>query len=567
MTIELQATTPSGRPIVAALTREFPAIDYGVVGDGARDDWGPLKEALQAAAGQGGGRVLMPPACTVMTSRRVDIPAGVELFLPWSTVLTLMAGMNVDVVGMDGAGAALTGGGTVDGNRLNQTSGLGYGVNVHGSNCLVEDVRVTNTRGAGVILNTTSGCELRGLTVENVGGNGIEVWKADRCLIQGAICRDVGRALAAYAGDGVQLIQQSSYNVITGVTLSDSAGAAGTSGYAVRENPASWSGDWNVLAAVAAGPGCIWSHQIIGAHSGFQAANGAGNSSGALSLLTNGGMEVWQRGNGPFVAAAAYGPDRWQLALAGGSTLSVSRVAPDAGQGSQWAAGFTYVHTGGGSAYLAQKVDGWQQLAGRQVAFQAFVKASVIGAVRLVVFDGTSSTGSFANQGTTGESLNVVASLPAGATTCEVRIVFDVAGVTGYADSVTLVCGPTPAYFTPMPPGEDLLRCQRYYQEYGGLLATELIVAMQVVTTTLAVGVITLPVEMALTPTVTVSANADWAVLDTTGQRRVCSAFVFNPTRKSVWIEATSTTLVAGQASILSANTTLNARLRLVANP
>src|SRR5215471_7851986 len=45
-----------------------------------------------------------------------------------------------------------------------------------------------------------------------------------------------------------------------------------------------------------------------------------------LNLLTNGGFEIWQRGNGPFTGTGnGFGPDRWTLGIAGTDTLSVSR--------------------------------------------------------------------------------------------------------------------------------------------------------------------------------------------------------------------------------------------------
>lgn len=568
MTIELHATTPSGLPIVAALTREFPAIDYGVVGDGARDDWGALNEAMNAAKGQGGGRVVLPPACTVMVSRRVNIPAWVELVVPWSTTLRLMAGSNVDLIGMDGINASVRGGGTLDGNRANQTTAGLYVLNVHAYNCMVEDVRVVGARGSGVILNTTTSCELRGLTVEDVGMHAVEVWKSDRNVIQGLIARDVGRLAAPGQADAVRLILSSSYNAITGVTLTDSAGGAGTAGYGVREEMPGFTGDWNVIAAVAAGPGTVWSHQITAPHSGFQPPSGVGSQLGPLNLLTNGGLEIWQRGAGPFTGAGTFCADRWFISQFGAATLSVSRVAADAGQGSQYAAGFTYTHAAGQSAYLAQRVENWQQFPGRYVAVQAFVKASVPGSVRLVVGDGLTSYYSGYNVGTTGESLNLAVPLVAGALALEVRVLFDVASVTGYVDSVTLVAGPTPAYYTPMNPADELHRCQRYYQEIGGLQIQELIMEMQAISATVAVGTYTFPVEMAGPPAVTASAIGDWSVLNAAGARQTCTALTFTATRKNLRIDATvAAGLAAGNGVGLMANNTLSARLRIESNP
>ena len=43
------------------------------------------------------------------------------------------------------------------------------------------------------------------------------------------------------------------------------------------------------------------------------------------NLLTNGGFEIWQRGNGPFTAAGAYHADRWTINIISSDTFSVSR--------------------------------------------------------------------------------------------------------------------------------------------------------------------------------------------------------------------------------------------------
>src|SRR5499427_9021761 len=60
-----------------------------------------------------------------------------------------------------------------------------------------------------------------------------------------------------------------------------------------------------------------------------------GTDTARLNLLTNGGFEIWQRGNGPFTANGVYTSDRWFIALQGTDTLSVSKdttnVDPNSG--------------------------------------------------------------------------------------------------------------------------------------------------------------------------------------------------------------------------------------------
>src|SRR5215471_11335382 len=84
-----------------------------------------------------------------------------------------------------------------------------------------------------------------------------------------------------------------------------------------------------------------------------------GTDTARLNLLTNGGFEIWQRGNGPFTASNAFAADRWRIGLAGSDTLSVSRDGAnvDAGLGSQWDAVCTFTLSGGaGSTNLTQHI-------------------------------------------------------------------------------------------------------------------------------------------------------------------------------------------------------------------
>src|SRR5215471_17258325 len=50
-----------------------------------------------------------------------------------------------------------------------------------------------------------------------------------------------------------------------------------------------------------------------------------GTDTARSSLLTNGGFEIWQRGNGPFTTNGGWTTDRWGISAGGTDTLSVSR--------------------------------------------------------------------------------------------------------------------------------------------------------------------------------------------------------------------------------------------------
>src|SRR6185437_17039157 len=66
-------------------------------------------------------------------------------------------------------------------------------------------------------------------------------------------------------------------------------------------------------------------------------ASGTLGIAGKANQLTNGGMETWQRGAGPFTATGSYSADRWLLSLGGTSTVSINRDAGNADVGSQYA--------------------------------------------------------------------------------------------------------------------------------------------------------------------------------------------------------------------------------------
>lgn len=308
---------------------------------------------------------------------------------------------------------------------------------------------------------------------------------------------------------------------------------------------------------------------------GRAGGGGAGGGGDEVpNVLTNPGVEIWQRGPGGFNANTGswtLTADRWRILVTGTSALAVSRVAADAGQGSLYALGFTYTQgTAGNQGRISQRIEGWQQLAGRQVAFSAFVKSSVVGAVRILVNDGATDTTSAPNAGTTGEVLSVVASIPAGAAIVDVRVIFDQASVNGYVDSLVLVPAGSPVPYTPLHQALDFVQCQRTYAVLGGLSATEDAIVLECLTATTATGVWRYPVEMAGTPSaVTISAAADWSVTNAAGGAVACTALAIGIgyTARAARINATvAAGLVAGNAALLVA-ANANARIWAEYNP
>jgi len=124
--------------------------------------------------------------------------------------------------------------------------------------------------------------------------------------------------------------------------------------------------------------------------------------------------------------------------------------------------------------------------------------------------------------------------------------------------------------YAPLHPADDLARCQRYYYVVGGLPAFEFVTpGMCHGATAWAGAILRFPVEMAVTPSLTVSAAADWAVYAANGAVTACATVTMSgQTRRSTAMSGTvAAGLVAGNGTALFANNTLNARLQFEANP
>jgi hypothetical protein len=123
------------------------------------------------------------------------------------------------------------------------------------------------------------------------------------------------------------------------------------------------------------------------------------------NLLTNGGFEVWQRGNGPFTTA--YTADRW----------------------------------------------GW--------------KTSTANAVRIRTYDGTTiGSGTYHSGSGAYQTLTLTTTFSAAPTVAWFGVEFD-ASCTAYLDNAMLVVGSQAADYAPLHPADDLARCLRYYETIG----------------------------------------------------------------------------------------------------
>jgi hypothetical protein len=192
------------------------------------------------------------------------------------------------------------------------------------------------------------------------------------------------------------------------------------------------------------------------------------------NLLTNPGLEIWQRGNGPFVGTIV-GADRWQMGLVGTDTCSVSKDTTnvDAGSGACAACTFTLGTGAGGSNFVqGNLVDFAPQLASRPVALSVRVRTNVANAVRVAINNYYASTShwtysGYHSGGGTYETLTVTTTFNAALSVAQIAAFFN-ASCTAYLDNACLVYGLQPANYVPLHPADDLARCLRYYEKLGG---------------------------------------------------------------------------------------------------
>jgi hypothetical protein len=184
------------------------------------------------------------------------------------------------------------------------------------------------------------------------------------------------------------------------------------------------------------------------------------------NLLTNGGFEIWQRGNGPFTATGAFLADRWQLVLQGTSTATVTRETVTIDSGSFASLKIVYSHNAGSAVQQKYEFGG---LWGRTVTYSMRVWASAANAVKLAIFGSATSIAQSAYHpgGSTWQTLSVSTTVAGNETNFYVQVSLD-ASCTAYLDNAVLVVGSQAADYAPLHPADDLARCLRYYEKLGG---------------------------------------------------------------------------------------------------
>jgi hypothetical protein len=294
----------------------------------------------------------------------------------------------------------------------------------------------------------------------------------------------------------------------------------------------------------------------------------------AINLLTNAGFEVWQRGPGAWSTSGAWTADRWQMILGSGSTLALSQnaVTVDLDVGSQYTLSGTY-NAAGAASRIEQPIENYHAARGRSVTFTIRVKANAPAAVRPFVRDtvvgyfyGADHTGSNAF-----ETLRVTAAV--GQATASLVVGVELHGTAlVQLDNAVLVLGAVAPPFAALHPAEQLDRCLRYYQEIGDpAVAGSFIGSGFVISATGAQCIVRYATEMAVVPTITISAPTDFEVGNAAGASVPCTSLILSTpaldTRRECRLIATvAGGLVAGNATFLRGSNA-NARIRLEANP
>jgi len=282
--------------------------------------------------------------------------------------------------------------------------------------------------------------------------------------------------------------------------------------------------------------------------SDLNALGGADGLSGIANrspnLLVNGGLEIWQRGNGPFTASGVMSADRWQTSITAPSTFSVVRGTTGAQLDVASANSLVGTHTfsAGGAAAVVQYLEDYTQLRTRTITASVRVFSGANGAyISLSDSGGTSSSRASANN--VWETLTVTRTVNQGATYLNLVVTWP-PGVTStmYVDNAMLVVSPVPVGYQPLPPADELARARRYYQVLP--INTRVTVAGANNTFDFPLS---FPVQMAVAPIATM----------TGGPAANCSVTPINITTAGCGMQLIAT--AAGDAYLLNGTLTLEA--------
>jgi hypothetical protein len=191
------------------------------------------------------------------------------------------------------------------------------------------------------------------------------------------------------------------------------------------------------------------------------------------NLLTNPGLEVWQRGVsfGPFTGgASSLTADRWRATASGTAAISVGQSA-SVDVGSRYAASVGYTHQSGQLGQFYQDLETPLVYACRGKVLTASMRMNAQCSGILRISDGVGNWDTaFATSGGLYQSVTVTSgTISASATLVRVTHIIT-SGIVGtqlfnLIDNVTLCVAPAAVPYYPLPYSDDLNRCMRYYQQ------------------------------------------------------------------------------------------------------
>lgn len=202
-----------------------------------------------------------------------------------------------------------------------------------------------------------------------------------------------------------------------------------------------------------------------------------------ISILDNGGFEIWQRGTS-FTHSSTnasgytqvYDTDRWKSSLYTGATGSLTvTVSQNSSvvQSGQYSLECN-ITTSTGSNYftLVQFIENYQAYQGKTLTLSIWINTTRTD-INLEMYDGfTGSVSSYHPGDGTWHQLTLTKTISSSATSLQILVGQNGTPVaaTGayYVDSAMLVVGSQPANFVALHPQVDLARCQRYYEYLSG---------------------------------------------------------------------------------------------------
>lgn len=278
------------------------------------------------------------------------------------------------------------------------------------------------------------------------------------------------------------------------------------------------------------------------------------------NLLTNGGMEIWQRGNGPFTGQVL-SADRWQTALGGSDTFSITRETSvvDVGSNASLKVVATVPGANQGSRITQQTGSGeYNCLRGLTVTLSARVWCNAANAIRATVNDGVSSVAytPYHTGNSQWQTLTMTTLYATNGSSLAIHFWIS-ASCTAYIDNAMLVVGSVAADYVPMHPADDLARCLRYYEYITGNNTEILLGGGQCYSTTAAVFNWPFKVVKAVQPTITISGSPLLAVYNASGGAVAVTSVAASTARQNgAWFNLNvAGGLVAGSATHLIGNT------------